>query len=157
MTRTTAHTTAGTRHQQQHLATSIATVVLLGLITTTTTTHAFVVVPPRGSITRLHMGLFDGVKEAFSAPALERSTLDPARETPIDRWMGWSVVSSEKSSTNGQQPSQKGGTYVCMRVFVDVLESCIHRWGCRRYMRLLSNTHTHTHTLVFPFRLGRFF
>jgi len=38
-------------------------------------------------------GLFDGVKEAFSAPALERSQIDASRETPIDRWMGWSVVS----------------------------------------------------------------
>jgi hypothetical protein len=35
-------------------------------------------------------GLFDGVKEAFSAPP---SQLDSERETPIDRWMGWSVVS----------------------------------------------------------------
>lgn len=37
------------------------------------------------------MGLFDGVKDAFSAPALERSSLDADRETPIDRWMGWNV------------------------------------------------------------------
>ncbi|KAL3921136.1 MAG: hypothetical protein SGILL_002907 [Bacillariaceae sp.] len=35
-------------------------------------------------------GLFDGVKEAFSAPP---SNIDSERETPIDRWMGWSVVS----------------------------------------------------------------
>jgi len=41
--------------------------------------------------TELQMGLFDGVKDAFSSPALERSTLDAERETPIDRWMGWSV------------------------------------------------------------------
>ena len=41
----------------------------------------------------LRMGLFDGVKDAFSAPALERSAIDSERETPIDRWMGWSVVS----------------------------------------------------------------
>lgn len=39
------------------------------------------------------MGLFDGVKDAFAAPALERSAIDSERETPIDRWMGWSVVS----------------------------------------------------------------
>lgn len=37
------------------------------------------------------MGLFDGVKDAFSAPALGRSTIDVDRETPIDRWMGWNV------------------------------------------------------------------
>lgn len=41
-------------------------------------------------------GLFDGVKDAFSAPALERSAIDSERETPIDRWMGWSVVSENQ-------------------------------------------------------------
>lgn len=35
------------------------------------------------------MGLFDGMKEAFSAPA--SMSLDSERETPIDRWMGWNV------------------------------------------------------------------
>lgn len=43
-------------------------------------------------------GLFDGIKEAFVAPALERSTLDAERETPIDRWMGWNVKSSDSPS-----------------------------------------------------------
>jgi len=43
-------------------------------------------------------GLFDGVKEAFSAPALERSQIDAERETPIDRWMGWSVVSEQDTN-----------------------------------------------------------
>lgn len=43
-------------------------------------------------------GLFDGVKDAFTAPALERSTLDSERETPIDRWMGWNVQSEEQLS-----------------------------------------------------------
>ena len=42
------------------------------------------------SSTQLHMGLFDGVKEAFSAPA-RTTIIDAERETPIDRWMGWSV------------------------------------------------------------------
>jgi len=37
-------------------------------------------------------GLFDGVKDAFSQPP---SSLDSQRETPIDRWMGWSVVSEK--------------------------------------------------------------
>lgn len=41
------------------------------------------------------MGLFDGVKDAFSAPTLERSKIDAERETPIDRWMGWSVASDK--------------------------------------------------------------
>jgi len=44
----------------------------------------------RSSPTQVN-GLFDGMKEAFSAPALERSNLDSERETPIDRWMGWNV------------------------------------------------------------------
>jgi len=44
------------------------------------------------------MGLFDGVKEAFSAPALERSEIDSSRETPIDRWMGWSVKSEDEKA-----------------------------------------------------------
>jgi hypothetical protein len=42
------------------------------------------------------MGLFDGVKDAFSAPSMpERSVIDAERETPIDRWFGWSVVSED--------------------------------------------------------------
>ncbi|GFH51553.1 hypothetical protein CTEN210_08029 [Chaetoceros tenuissimus] len=49
------------------------------------------------STTQLN-GLFDGMKEAFSAPALERSSLDSERETPIDRWMGWNVKSEEQLS-----------------------------------------------------------
>ena len=57
--------------------------------------EAFSVVYPnqKSSSTALNMGLFDGVKDAFAAPALERSVIDSERETPIDRWMGWSVVS----------------------------------------------------------------
>jgi len=47
--------------------------------------------PQPRTTTALHMGLFDGVKEAFVAPS--RSSIDSERETPIDRWMGWSVVS----------------------------------------------------------------
>ena len=62
----------------------------------------------RGS-TALRMGLFDGVKEAFSAPALERSAIDSERETPIDRWMGWSVV-SENQQEEGAAAS--AGTFM---------------------------------------------
>ena len=51
----------------------------------------------RTSSTTALNGLFDGVKEAFSAPALERSQIDAERETPIDRWMGWSVRSENSS------------------------------------------------------------
>ena len=49
----------------------------------------------RSSVTQLN-GLFDGMKEAFSAPPLERSNLDSERETPIDRWMGWNVQKEEE-------------------------------------------------------------
>merc|ERR1712038_191627 len=52
------------------------------------------------SSSQLQMGLFDGVKDAFTAPALERSTLDSERETPIDRWMGWNV---DPANGEGQQ------------------------------------------------------
>jgi hypothetical protein len=54
------------------------------------------------SKTQLYMGLFDGVKDAFSTPALERSTLDAERETPIDRWFGWSVAKDDTG------PEQQG-------------------------------------------------
>jgi len=50
-------------------------------------------------------GLFDGMKEAFSAPALERSSLDSERETPIDRWMGWNVEPEEKQQSVAQAPT----------------------------------------------------
>lgn len=55
--------------------------------------------------TQLEMGLFDGVKDAFSAPALERGTLDSERETPIDRWMGWSVSKDNQQQAPNAVPS----------------------------------------------------
>jgi hypothetical protein len=67
---------------------------------------AFVVRPTvamtKQPLTPLYMGLFDGVKDAFSAPALERSVLDAERETPIDRWMGWSVASENNRESKGE-------------------------------------------------------
>lgn len=45
------------------------------------------------------MGLFDGVKEAFSAPA-RTTIIDAERETPIDRWMGWSVTKDKDADAN---------------------------------------------------------
>ena len=42
----------------------------------------------RQQSSQLQMGLFDGMKDAFTAPP---SSLDAERETPIDRWMGWNV------------------------------------------------------------------
>ena len=71
--------------------------IALTLSVLATTSEAFSVFPSttqqKSSGTALQMGLFDGVKDAFAAPALERSVIDSERETPIDRWMGWSVVS----------------------------------------------------------------
>jgi hypothetical protein len=65
-------------------------------------------------------GLFDGMKEAFSAPALERSSLDAERETPIDRWMGWNVEPEEKQQSVAQ------GTLCCVGLYVTVFD----RIGC---------------------------
>lgn len=62
--------------------------------------YAFMSTKRTATTTSLSMGLFDGVREAFSAPGM----IDKERETPIDRWMGWSVVSE-----NSQQ-EQKAGT-----------------------------------------------
>jgi hypothetical protein len=61
-------------------------------------TNGFAFVPATRQSTQLQMGLFDGVKSAFSAPAPERSKLNSERETPIDRWMGWSVVSENQQA-----------------------------------------------------------
>lgn len=69
------------------------------LILTASTVSSFAFLPQQTSTSTTALnGLFDGVKEAFSAPALERSQIDAARETPIDRWMGWSVVSDQDAA-----------------------------------------------------------
>jgi hypothetical protein len=81
-------------------AAAITGVSLLGVVHGFSSSPAF----SRQS-TELQMGLFDGVKDAFSAPALERSTLDAERETPIDRWMGWSVA----RDASGEQQKQDIG------------------------------------------------
>lgn len=59
------------------------------------------------------MGLFDGVKDAFSAPALERTTIDAERETPIDRWMGWSVAKENKSDESESMAARAGTNMLC--------------------------------------------
>lgn len=51
--------------------------------------------------TQLQMGLFDGMKDAFSAPP---SSLDAERETPIDRWMGWNVKSEAEQMSIAEVP-----------------------------------------------------
>ena len=71
------------------------------LLLTASAVSGFTVLPQQqaataGSSTSLN-GLFDGVKEAFTAPAqMERSAIAAERETPIDRWMGWSVAEEDK-------------------------------------------------------------
>uniref|UniRef100_A0A7S1FL79 PDZ domain-containing protein n=1 Tax=Corethron hystrix TaxID=216773 RepID=A0A7S1FL79_9STRA len=62
--------------------------------------------------TALKMGLFDGVKDAFKSPAFETSALDKERETPIDRWMGWSVSSSDETTAAGGKFSSQSGSFV---------------------------------------------
>ena len=61
------------------------------ILTTTKSTIA--------TTTQLQMGLFDGVKEAFAAPA-RTTIIDAERETPIDRWMGWSVTKDKDNDAN---------------------------------------------------------
>ena len=73
-----------------------------------TSSSAFLVRPEAAARrTRSELyGLFDGVKEAFKAPALERSTLNSERETPIDRWMGWSVASENEGVAASAQAGE---------------------------------------------------
>eukprot|EP00980_Cylindrotheca_fusiformis_P028490 scaffold22604_cov130-Cylindrotheca_fusiformis.AAC.12 len=81
----------------------IATTVILTIATTSVS--AFSPQPQgatRPSTTTELYGLFDGVKDAFGAPPSE---IDAERETPIDRWMGWSVVSDEKQQAGSATPS----------------------------------------------------
>ena len=56
------------------------------------------------------MGLFDGVKEAFAAPA-RTTIIDAERETPIDRWMGWSVTKDKDTDANAIMTPQ-ARTYI---------------------------------------------
>jgi len=74
----------------------VATLSLSNL-TDSASGFAFGLPPQRTTSSSTELGLFDGLKEAFSAPALERSTIDAERETPIDRWMGWSVKTDENA------------------------------------------------------------
>ena len=89
-------TTVGKAVAISSVVTVLGAVVCHGFSMSTTRSSSnrptFVSSSPKRSSTELAMGLFDGVKDAFSAPALERSALDAERETPIDRWMGWSVA-----------------------------------------------------------------
>jgi hypothetical protein len=78
------------------------------LLLTATTVSGFAVIPHQSSSIKSSTalnGLFDGVKDAFSAPALERSKIDSERETPIDRWMGWSVVTENMEQESGTKVS----------------------------------------------------
>jgi hypothetical protein len=89
-----------------------AVVVSIGFLAVA---HGFTLTsaPPSKS-TALHMGLFDGVKEAFAAPA-RTTMIDSERETPIDRWMGWSV-SKEKDMDSAAVSSPQACTlmFLCL-------------------------------------------
>lgn len=92
------------------MRTTTTTTALL-IASTTVTVSGFIVQPQRNyvsttsstssSSTTALNGLFDGVKEAFSAPP---SQVASERETPIDRWMGWSVVSENAAASNSAAP-----------------------------------------------------
>jgi len=66
----------------------------------------------RSSLKPLQMGLLDDVKDAFAAPALERSTLDSERETPIDRWMGWNAKPNKTEETAAPAGSKAPSNFV---------------------------------------------
>jgi hypothetical protein len=70
------------------------------LLLTASAVSGFAVIPQnaKSSSTALN-GLFDGVKDAFSAPTT--SKIDSERETPIDRWMGWSVSAETQQQEAG--------------------------------------------------------
>lgn len=107
----------------------VAPVVLASL------SNAFVIAPSqqqmqRHAPTTALNGLFDGVKDAFTAPALERSVLDAERETPIDRWMGWSVRPEEKEAAQAEFGTFDDGD------------------GCDTRIRLDNVRHTHVITII---------
>jgi hypothetical protein len=78
------------------------TILLSSLLLVDTSGFAFVPANRKASAsTQLQMGLLDGVKNAFSQPAPASSALDSERETPIDRWMGWSVVQDNQNVEAG--------------------------------------------------------
>jgi hypothetical protein len=64
----------------------------------------------------LHMGLFDGAKEAFDSPQAGTKASD--RETPIDRWFGWSTESDEER----KKEAAKNGSYGVPSNFVDSMD-----------------------------------
>jgi hypothetical protein len=94
--------------------TTTATTILL--TSTTAVVSGFSVLPSSQSqISQINTryntelnGLFDGVKDAFSQPP---QSIDSERETPIDRWMGWSVVTENEIQAPIAQPS---GTLINM-------------------------------------------
>ena len=104
--------------------TTTASVLLSIAATTITHVAGFSVVPPSSSqqnqlntirhTTALN-GLFDGVKDAFSQPP---SSLDSQRETPIDRWMGWSVVSEKDAQAENSAAVPVGTCPVTYFTFV---------------------------------------
>jgi len=70
------------------------------LTSTTAVVSGFTVLPATQNTVNTNVrsntelyGLFDGVKDAFGQPP---SSVDSERETPIDRWMGWSVVTENE-------------------------------------------------------------
>lgn len=93
------------------------------------------------------MGLFDGVKDAFSAPALERSTLDAERETPIDRWFGWSVARDEDgvaaASVQGELVKQYVFLVRVCTLWIPVGYGCADLLGSSHFCRSLDVTSLH--------------
>jgi hypothetical protein len=105
------------------------------LLLTASSVSGFAILPLNGatsttstsSSTALN-GLFDGVKEAFSAPALERSKIDSERETPIDRWMGWSVASQNEPQVSAAQQQAAAGMQIHSFIRTTLIDSLIDRF-----------------------------
>lgn len=62
------------------------------------------------------MGMFDGAKEAFDSP--QPGTKSSDRQTPIDRWFGWSTESEEER----KKEAERAGVYGAPSNFVDSMD-----------------------------------
>jgi len=93
----------------------VSSIFLSSIALNANSANGFAFIGPKSCRTEsmsLNMGLFDGVKDAFAAPALERSTINSERETPIDRWMGWNVNKNEEEVVESVPGSKAPSNFV---------------------------------------------
>ena len=65
------------------------------------------------------MGLFDGVKESFDSP--QPGTKASERETPIDRWFGWSTESEGERKKGAEKAGVYGGECVSLVALCSII------------------------------------